>query len=220
VPEAASPLLGKAEAASGFELSESLREGAVATLAALRQAGIESELLSGDSSSAVEPVARQTGIARWRAHSTPASKIARVKELQAEGHCVLMVGDGLNDAPALAAGHVSMAPASASDIGRMAADFVFTRETMLSVPFARDVAVKAGKLVRQNFGLAILYNCIAVPLAVTGYVTPLIAALAMSASSIVVVTNSMRLARGGRLLPAFGRKRQAADEVPAGEALA
>ncbi|WP_246717390.1 heavy metal translocating P-type ATPase [Oricola nitratireducens] len=200
---------------AGFTLSETLRPGAAEAVGALSGQGMTIELLSGDSAASVKAIAGTLGIATVRAHATPASKIARIKGLQAEGHRVLMVGDGLNDAPALATGHVSMAPASASDIGRMAADFVFTRDTMMSVPFAREVALKAGRLVRQNFGLAILYNCIAVPLAVAGFVTPLIAALAMSGSSIVVVTNSMRLARGGRLLPGFKRKEKAGQSTEA-----
>jgi len=198
--------------AASFTLSETLRPDAAAAVAALHGQGMGIELLSGDSAAAVKAVAGSVGIDRVRAHATPASKIARIKELQTDGARVMMVGDGLNDAPALAAGHVSMAPASASDIGRMAADFVFTRDTMMSVPFAREVAVKAGKLVRQNFGLAVIYNVIAVPLAVAGYVTPLIAALAMSGSSIVVVMNSMRLARGGKLLPGFKRAKKAAQD--------
>jgi Cu2+-exporting ATPase len=201
---------------SGFQMSETLRDGAAQAVAALGGQGMQVELLSGDAEAAVAAVAGQTGIDTCRAGETPSGKIARIKALQAEGHRVLMIGDGLNDAPALAAGHVSMAPASASDIGRMAADFVFTRETMLSVPFARDVALKAGRLVRQNFGLAIAYNCIAVPLAVAGMVTPLIAALAMSGSSIVVIANSMRLAHGGRLLPSWKKR----NTVETTEALA
>jgi len=198
--------------AAGFTLSETLRPGAADAVSALDGQGMGIELLSGDSAAAVKAIAGTVAIDRVRAHATPATKIARIKELQTEGHRVLMVGDGLNDAPALAAGHVSMAPASASDIGRMAADFVFTRDTMMSVPFAREVSIKAGKLVRQNFGLAVIYNCIAVPLAVMGMVTPLIAALAMSGSSIVVVSNSMRLARGGKLLPSLKRAKKTSEK--------
>jgi Cu2+-exporting ATPase len=139
-------------------------------------------------------VALLLDVSSFTAEATPQEKIDHLEEIADDGHKVLMVGDGLNDAPALAAGYVSMAPASASDAGRQAADFVFTRDSLLAVSQAHAIALEAQKLVRQNFGLAIAYNILLVPVAFAGMVTPLIAAVAMSASSILVIANSMRLA--------------------------
>ncbi|MCB8838589.1 heavy metal translocating P-type ATPase [Aurantimonas sp. VKM B-3413] len=177
-----------------FDLAETLREGAVTAVPALKAAEhLSVQLLSGDAELPVERVATSLGVEDFTSGLTPAGKIDRIRALQAGGRTVLMVGDGLNDAPSLAAADVSMAPASACDAGRLAADFVFTRDSLEAVPFGHRIALKAKSLVRQNFGLAILYNGFAVPLAMAGLVTPLVAAIAMSTSSIVVVANSLRL---------------------------
>ncbi|MGI9400077.1 MAG: copper-translocating P-type ATPase, partial [Rhizobiaceae bacterium] len=182
-----------------IDLAETLRPGTRQTIDWLAAKGFNAEILSGDCAEAVENIARLAGVVHSRYGQTPGGKIERLKELSDEGFQVLMVGDGLNDAPALMASHVSMAPSSGSDVGRLAADFVFTRDSLDAVSIAVDIARRAANLVRQNFVLAIAYNCIAVPLAVSGFVTPLIAALAMSASSVVVVANSMRLNLGNHI---------------------
>ena len=185
---------------AAFVFDDDPRPGAEQAVAALRSAGLAMEVISGDRAAPVGRLATALGISVARAAMLPGEKTAHIQALAAAGRKILMVGDGLNDAPALAAAHVSMTPANAADIGRQAADFVFLRPGLDAVPFAFAVSIKAKRLVRQNFGLAIIYNLIALPIAIAGFVTPLVAALAMSGSSILVVANALRLrARATRI---------------------
>ena len=181
------------EASVDFDIHDQLRLDARHSVSELQKSGLRTEILSGDQPGKVGIIAKKVGIEDFASSQSPKQKIERIKTLQAAGQHVLMVGDGINDAPALAAGHVSFVPASASDIGRHSADFVFTRNSLNAIPFAYKTACVTDTIVRQNFGLAIAYNCIAVPMAMAGLITPLIAAIAMSASSIVVVANSLRI---------------------------
>ena len=125
----------------------------------------------------------------------PAEKIALIETLKAQGRRVLMVGDGLNDAPALAAAHVSLSPIAAADVTQAQADAVFLGERLAPVLDAITIARRARALMRENLWLAAVYNAIAVPVAIAGAVTPLIAALAMSGSSIMVTLNALRARR-------------------------
>jgi P-type Cu2+ transporter len=175
-----------------LRFSDRLRPDAAQAIAELRALGIESEILSGDRPRAVLPVVSELGLT-GRAGMTPQGKLAAIEALRSAGAKVLMVGDGLNDGPALAAGHVSLAPASASDVGQTAADAVFLGDSLAPVPIAVRAARRTLRIVKQNFVLAIGYNVFAVPLAIAGYVTPLIAAVSMSTSSIIVIANALRL---------------------------
>ena len=177
---------------TGFCFEDTLRTDAAVAVAKLKQDGLPVEIVSGDRKEPVGLVATALGVP-YRSGVIPGEKVARIKSLSAAGQKVVMVGDGLNDTPALGAAHASMAPASASDVGRCAADFVFLRQSLLAIPLAVSVAREARRLIRQNFALAVAYNVVAVPIAIMGLVTPLIAAVAMSASSILVVANALRL---------------------------
>ncbi len=174
-----------------------LRPGIARAVAALRRAGLELALISGDRPAAVEAVARQLGIERWQAGVRPEDKLAEIERLKAEGRRVLMLGDGLNDAAALAAAHASAAPGSALDAARTAADAILTgAEGPARLPELIAIARAARRRVLENFALAALYNAVSIPLALAGMVTPLIAAIAMSSSSIVVTLNAIRLPKG------------------------
>jgi len=175
------------------------RADAAAVVADLKARGIAVSLLSGDRTAAVKAVADSLGITDWKAEQTPADKAAALHALVDQGRNVLMVGDGLNDAPALAAASVSMSPSTAVDVSQTAADVVFQGRWLSPISEALEVARRSGTLVRQNFLIALVYNLFAVPLAVAGLLTPLIAALAMSSSSLIVIANALRLARGRAL---------------------
>ncbi len=173
------------------------RADAPAAIARLRDLGFVPQLVSGDAEPVVRALAKRLGIV-GRARMSPADKGRAIEELQASGRHVLMVGDGLNDGPALKTAHVAMAPSSGSDVGQLAADLVFFGDRLMPVPVAIVAARRTMAVVRQNFALAIGYNVLAVPLAIGGLVTPLIAALAMSGSSLLVVANALRLRGAAR----------------------
>ncbi|WP_214470767.1 heavy metal translocating P-type ATPase [Mesorhizobium sp. dw_380] len=176
-----------------FDFEDALRADAAAAIKRLNDTGVSMQMLSGDTAGACGEVARMLGVDDFVPCLLPSGKVERIETLAKDGHKVLMVGDGLNDTPALSAAHVSIAPATAADIGRNAADFVFLRESLLAVPLALDVSRKAGHLIRQNIAIAIVYNAVAVPIAILGHATPLLAAIAMSASSVLVIGNALRL---------------------------
>ncbi len=173
-------------------VGQSLRPDARSTIEALRRDGYRLIILSGDHQQATDAIGRSLGIEDCRAGLRPVEKLAALEALKAEGRVVLMVGDGLNDAPALAAASVSLSPATGADVTQAAADAVFTGRKLGAVRDALRLCGKGRRVMRDNFLLALVYNLIAVPLAVAGFVTPLIAAAAMSGSSIIVTVNALR----------------------------
>jgi len=181
-----------------FAFADPLREDARATVAALAARGLHVELLSRDQAATVAATARAAGIEAWRAGATPKEKCGRLASLRACGRRVAMVGDGLNDAPALAAADVSLSPSSAVDVSQTAADAVFQGERLGAVLECLEVARQSERLVRENLALALGYNLLVVPLALLGMVTPLLAAAAMSTSSLLVISNALRLRASAR----------------------
>lgn len=179
--------------ATEFRFKDSLRSGAKTTVSRLIEKNINVVVLSGDRAPAVADIAGKLQIKDFHSAMTPAGKVKFIEDQIATGRKVLMVGDGMNDAPSLAAATASMAPSSASDIGRTAADMVFTRSDLYAVIDALDVSKRSTRHVVQNFMLAIAYNLVAIPLAIFGLASPLLAAIAMSSSSIVVTLNALRL---------------------------
>lgn len=180
-----------------LRFADALRPDTPQAIQRLQSMDISSAIVSGDRAQSVDAIGEQLGI-EAQSRALPQDKIAAIRALQAQGHSVLMVGDGLNDGPALAAATASMAPSSATDMGQQAADAVFTGDSLLAVPVAIAAARKTMAVVRENFVLAIGYNILAVPLALAGMVTPIIAAIAMSTSSVLVVANALRLTRAAQ----------------------
>lgn len=185
------------EQAFGINFDDPLRPDVHATLAALSGMGMPSRIISGDRVRVAALVGGQLGVPA-QGEMGPEQKLALLEQLKADGRRPLMIGDGLNDGPALAAAHVSIAPGTASDVSQQAADAVFVGENLMPVASAILVARRTRRVVRQNFGFAIIYNFLAVPLALAGLVTPLIAAIAMSCSSLIVIANSLRLIRAAQ----------------------
>jgi Cu2+-exporting ATPase len=176
-----------------FEFSDTLRSEASEAIAQMKQAGVEVELLSGDGEMAVAHVAQELGIGHWKARQTPEQKLQHVKELQAQGFVVAMVGDGVNDAPVLAGAQVSLAMGGGTQLAQATADMVLLSQHLLHLPEAIKRSRQTLKIIRQNLGWAIGYNLVALPLAAMGYVAPWMAAIGMSASSLIVVLNALRL---------------------------
>jgi len=205
-----------------FRFRDAPRADAAEAVAALEARGIAVELLSGDGRDAVAEAAGAAGVRAWRAGVDPAGKAAHLGALAARGRTVLMVGDGLNDAPALAAAAVSASPATAADVSQTAADLVVQGDRLMPIVAAVDVARSADRVARQNLAGALAYNVVAVPLAILGFVTPPIAAAVMSTSSIAVVLNALRAgrraARRGRTRAGRGAARRGRTRAGRGAA--
>ena len=176
-----------------LSVSEVLRDGAIEAVADLKADGLEPRIYSGDTQSANNAVAEQLGGIPATGDMHPQQKHDAIAALSHQGKRVLMVGDGLNDTAALAAAHASISPVSALDASRAASDIVLLGQSLGDIPKAIKTARSARRRVLENFGIAAGYNMIAIPIAVLGYASPLSAAIAMSASSITVLINALRL---------------------------
>jgi Cu2+-exporting ATPase len=176
-----------------FVLGDTLRKDAVDLVTGLQQRGKAVVLLSGDQEDAAQQVAIELGIRIVRAAMTPQGKLDYVRELQCDGAVVAMVGDGVNDAPVLAAADVSIAMGGGTQVARASADMILLSEHLPHLHAGLDIAVKTQRIIRQNLAWAFGYNLLAIPLAAMGYITPWMAGIGMSASSLLVVLNALRL---------------------------
>jgi Cu2+-exporting ATPase len=179
--------------AQKITLRSQLREGAADLVRAWQDAGLDVHLVSGDDADETGRIAAALGIATWRAETKPADKIAYIEALSRKGAQVLMVGDGLNDTGALAAAYASVSPATAADASRAASDIVLLNDSLVPLIELPLVARAARARIKENFAISTVYNIIAVPIALAGFATPLIASIAMSTSSITVLLNALRL---------------------------
>ena len=174
-------------------LQSQLREGAAALVKEWQTLGLDVRLVSGDDAIETARIAGALGIDAWQAHAKPADKVAYIEDLAAKGAKVLMVGDGLNDTGALAAAYASVSPATAADASRAASDIVLLNDALDPLIELPNVARASLARIKENFAISTVYNVIAVPIALAGFATPLIASIAMSASSITVLLNALRL---------------------------
>jgi Cu2+-exporting ATPase len=178
---------------AGFVFEDTLRAGAAEAVAELRKLGIEVQLLSGDAERPVQQMATTLGIAIAEARLKPADKLVRLQALQAQGAVVAMIGDGVNDAPVLAAAQVSLAMGSGTQLAAAASDMVLLSERLTHLAPAVLMARRTLSVIRQNLAWSLIYNLLAVPLAAMGWIAPWMAAIGMSASSLLVVANALRL---------------------------
>lgn len=188
-------LASEKEILARIVLADELRPGARALVESFLAQGLELELLSGDQEKNTASLARDLGIKQWRSNNSPEDKLATIRARQQQGDIVLMVGDGINDVPVLSAADISVAMAEATDFTRMASDAVLLSENLMTLADTIAVARKTETVIRQNIAWALLYNVSALPLAAMGWVPPWAAAIGMSASSLVVVLNALRLQR-------------------------
>ena len=178
---------------AAFILADTIRPQAGEMVARLQQRGIKVSILSGDAPGAVAFHARELGVDDWQAGLSPEQKLAALRELQARGEVVAMVGDGINDGPVLAGAQVSIAMGSGTQMARITGDVVLLTENLLEIDHAVATSRFGLQVIHQNFAWALGYNLLVVPFAATGYISPWLAALGMSASSLVVVLNALRL---------------------------
>ncbi|MDJ0927849.1 MAG: cation-translocating P-type ATPase [Gammaproteobacteria bacterium] len=209
-------LAGEAGVVAVFRIAEQLRDGSAAAVAALGGLGLRNRIASGDRAGPVKSLATRLGIERWRAGMKPDDKLAYVKALQDQNHIVAMLGDGINDSPVLAGADVSIAMGSGTSLAQHSADCVLMSTSLASLPAAISKARATMRVVRQNLAWAVGYNLVALPLAATGVLAPWMAALGMSASSLLVTANALRLGRRSQptTTPGAGSESRHVDSTP------